>query len=223
MILCTIISQFILLLFQGKKLFLTKLIRIIICLLVVIGILSLISPKALLMIKNVYYMLAAVFDDSYSIKIAGSFGTDNLNAEGTRLKLYSWVFSSMRNSWTWGYGINTNFRYPYQMTNGIYTWIQYKNSIEVEYLSILYHYGILVLFATIGVYISNIYVCIKCALNKTNTQEKLKFHAVLFSIFIPYYLLYFGVNQSSDQGIFYLCIMLLLIYYVKFQNNKIIT
>lgn len=221
-ILCTLISQFVLLLFQGKKLFLRKALKIVILFLILVGLLSLISPKIFSMVKNIYYMLLAVFDDSYSQKIAGSFGSDNLSAEGTRLKLYRWVFSSMKSSWTWGYGVNTNFHYPYVVSNGLYTWIQYKNSIEVEYLSILYHNGILVLFATIGVFISIIYICIKCGFKRSYDSRKLKFNVVLLSIFIPYYLLYFGVNQSSDQGIFYLCIMLLLVYYVKLRKMKIV-
>lgn len=216
-IICTTILLFVLNFFRGKIQFFVKLLKYL-SILVLLGILaSVLFPKVFAMFKMLWYMILAVFDDGYSSMIANAFGEDNLNATGNRLDLYAWVCSSMGTSWLWGHGMNAIFHYPYPMTNGFYTWTQYKDSIEVQYLNILFRYGLTGLISSICVYVSTIYTCIRGGFKLANWEKKLSFNKICICTFSAYYLMFFAVNQSSEQNIFYLFIMLLVCY-----NRKII-
>lgn len=214
-IMCTIISQILLLFLQGKKEFIKNALKIIVILIIGLGIGSFIFPKIKESVEMIIYMLLAIFDEKYIGLISSSFGGDNLNALGNRVDLYNWVSSSMGKKWIWGNGINAKFHFPYLETNGIFTWTQYKDSIEVQYLNILYRYGITGLVASILVYISTLYTCLVGKFKKSLWENKIGFNAVCFVVLCAYYINFFAVNQSSDQNIFYTIIMLLIIYNSK--------
>ena len=192
-IICTFFSQLFILFMQGNRAFFKKATKYLCIIIVVVGMAAFIVPQIGESLKMGLYMILAVFDDKYSSIISSSFGSDNLNALGNRLDLYEWVKASMNRKWLLGNGINAKFHYPYFQSNGLYTWIQYKDSIEVQYLNLLYRYGILGLIASVLTYISTLYTCIRGKLKKCQWEDRIGFNAICISTLCAYYIEFFAV------------------------------
>ena len=214
-IILTIISQLMILYFCGVRKLFSIMFRLIIVGSVGIIVLSLISSEFLRIISYIWYMILAVFDDRYVSMISGAFGNDNLNAVGNRVDLYKWVAESMNNHWLLGNGMNASFNYGYLTTNGLYTWTQYKTSIEVHWLDILFRYGLVGLCTEALAFITIVIYPLLKKLKKREWEKTVGFNAVCFSAFVCYIIELFAVNQSSDRNIFYLFVILLFIYNKK--------
>lgn len=217
-ILAAIISQLFILFLSGHKKFLKSVIKISVIIIWGFIVLSIIMPRAVLIFQNAWYMLLAIFDDSYTSLIFSSFGNDNLNATGNRLDLYRWVAESMKDNWLLGNG-NTQFSYGMERSN--YkgdTWIVYKTSIEVQYLNTLYKYGIIGLITEVLVYISILRAALLNKLKKDIWEKRIGFNAICFATFLSYFLVFFAVNQSSEKKLFFIFVMLFLLYNNKRKN-----
>ncbi len=211
-IICAIISQLLILFFSGFSQFLKKIFKMILIGSILLAVLSAFIPQVASLLKNIFYMILAVFDSNYSGLIASRFGTDNLNAVGNRVDLYGWVWEKIKYNKLLGCGMNGKFEWTYSVSNGIWTWLQKKSSIEVQYLDILFHYGLVGLITEAFVYI---FILIKSLLrirSKQLYEEKIGFNAICFSLFACYFICFFSVNQSSDAFIFYIIVILFLIY-----------
>lgn len=106
---------------------------------------------------NMLFMILAVFNSDYTSRISGVFGNDNLYAVGDRLKLYSWVLNDVRGHVWLGMGPSTKFNHLYHASDRMYSWTDYKTSIEVHHLDVLFHYGIIALLFEIIATVSIIY------------------------------------------------------------------
>lgn len=159
-----------------------------------------------------FYMILVVFDADFSAKIAAVFGGDNLLAYGDRLNLYTWVAQELDGSWIFGKGMNASFSHAYLDTDGVNTWTAYKTSIEVQYLNILFRYGLVGMITECLMYASLLITAIKGKVKKTSWETEIGFNSVAFIVFFMYFVEFFAVNQSSDQSIFYIFVMVFAIY-----------
>lgn len=207
---CTFLSQLLILYFRGEKQFILRIFKISAVTLVSISLLSLLIPQIGEMVNNILYMILAVFNDDFTSIISSTFGGDNLYAQGDRLNLYKWVLSKMDGGWIFGHGKDGLFSYSYPMSNGIFTWIVTKENIEVQYLDVLFRYGIFGMITSILLYLRMISLSLK---KKIYTwDKKLSFNKVAFSLLFFYYLQLFAVNQTSERSLFYIILFLIMIY-----------
>lgn len=213
-ILIIVFCQSLLLFFSGYKKFLFTMLKIAACACVLCFLATLLFPTVAKLLSGFYYMVLAVFIDKYTVLAQGFFSTGNeANAIGHRLDLYQWVFETMNSdhSWLFGHSLLDTFSYTREVTDGIYTWLNTKQSLEVQYLSLLYYYGLVGMVPEIFVYIA---IVIKAFRNrkKVEWERNLSFNTVTFITLGSYYLLFFAVNQSSDRNIFYIFVMLFIAY-----------
>jgi hypothetical protein len=217
-IIFAILSQLVLLYISGTRIFFVRLLQIIVVLLAVCIVASVISSKALEIIKNFVFMNLAIFNDDYSSAISGSFGS-NASGVGNRIDLYNWVAKSMDDKWLFGFGPLAKFNYEYIVHSWVYTNINVKESIEVQYLDVLYHYGIVGLLGEIIMYVSILITATK-NVKKASWESKVGFGTVCLILFVSYFLNFFFVNQSSDKGIFYVTIMIFAMYCYNSKFEK---
>lgn len=130
---------------------------------------------------------------------------------GNRFDLYSWVIDSVGKNWLLGNGVRAEF------VHVINPWTT-KTSIEVHYLYVFFHCGIIGLLLLIISYISNIKMLVKNII-KINVQGRLSFSYFLCVIFIAYYICLFGV-QEVDLSRFYCELVSLGIAYTIFTNRR---
>jgi len=214
-IICTFISQLLMLYFSGVKKFFKVILKSLIFLIPLLIFVLVTIPSIRIAINYGLLMILAVFNDKYSTAIASAFGNDNLNALGNRFDLYHWVAEKMGNSWLFGYGIHSNFSYSYTKSNGIYTWTQTKDSIEVQYLSTLYHYGLLGMITEIFSFVGLLTESFRKKMARRVWERNISFNSIALSAFLFYFIELFAVNQTSEKNIFYIFIILFLIYNSK--------
>lgn len=214
-ILIFLLSQILILYCMGAKKLVRTIFKAILFIAMALIILSILSPKLFKSLLNVYYMIMAVFDDDYRGLIANTFGKDNVDAVGTRLQIYQWVYEKVKHNLIFGVGYNTSFSQMYDTGNIYHTMVE-KTAIEVKYLNTFYESGIIGLITEIFVLISLLIYPIKKGFKLAKWESSISFNRIIFIIFLCLFIQYFMVNQSSEQYLFYLLIALLLSY-----NNNI--
>lgn len=221
-LLCMIGLQLILGFVCGYKKLIKKMLVFLIAISIFALVGSLVNDKISNYAINLFYMFLAVFDDKYQSLISTSFGTDNLNAIGNRMDLYTWVWNTIKYDLLWGKGIGGLFNYKYIMTNGQYIWRANKTSIEIQYLYLLFHYGIIGLIMEVATYISLLVYAVSKKFNPATWERKIGFNLVFFFTLIFLLLEYFAISQSSERPMLYLIIMLLIAYNIhnKFTANE---
>ena len=184
-----------------------------------LGMMYLIFPQIRELLSNSLWMILALFDDKYTSLISGTFG-ENLGGVGNRIDLYQWVSSSMPGHWLFGYGVHTPFEYEFKNSNGMYSWYATKKGIEVQYLNLLYHKGLLGMISETVVYIALLFTSF-VSRRKASWEVKTGFNTVVFSVLFSYFLAFFSVNQSSDVYIFYIFVLLYLGYnrFKKYEED----
>lgn len=130
---------------------------------------------------------------------------------GNRFDLYAWVIDAVGDNWLLGNGVRAEFMHV------INPWTT-KTSIEVHYLYVYFHCGIIGLILLIISYISNIQMLVKNIL-RTNIQGHLSFSYLLCVIFLAYYICLFGV-QEVDLSRFYCELVSLGIAYTIFSSRR---
>ena len=209
----TFISQILILYFSGKKEFLIRIAKIAVAILLSVGVLYYIVPMVKTVVDNMIYMILAVFNDDYTRIIASTFGGENLHAQGDRIDLYGWVISKMDGNWLFGHGKDGEFHYSYLMSNGIWTWIVTKENIEVQYLDIMFRYGVIGLVAEVLIYLKVLITSL--GKQRVLWDKELTFNKMTFSVLLMYYVQLFAVNQTTERSLFYIIVFLLLIYNSK--------
>lgn len=208
------ISQVMILYGKGAKKLLRMMLKISIVGVVTLFILAIFVPSVFNAIMNVFYMMMALFDKDYTFLIANSFGTDNLNAVGTRLDIYKWTYESIAGKTWLGIGFKTPFSYIYNSGNIWNTMIE-KNGIEVEYLLTFYETGYLGLILEVLVLLTILLDSFKKRKKSTDWEGKVGFNYIMLVVIACMIAQYFMVNQSSEQYLFFLIIGLYLSY-----NNR---
>lgn len=216
MILISIALQLVLLYFSGFKKFIKSLSIIFICIIAILLCMSVVWPEMFEKISKIGYMFLAVFDSSYETMFASAMGENATDATGHRLLLYQWITKSMNGNWLLGNGMNTQFKYAYTNTNGIYNWTSYKYSIEVQVLNLLYHGGIVTAIEEFMLYIACIVQATKGMLKPAKWEKKISFSFVVFSICVAYFISLFSISRSSEWKLF--CIIIALM--CSYQNCK---
>lgn len=212
-LLVLIASQLILLYFaSGLKKFIITAIKFIAVAGIVIAVLSVMNSKVLNAVQMFFYMFLAVFNDSYSDSISAAFGNDNLRGIGNRLDLYSWVWQELNGYRVFGKGYGAEFSHRFTFMSGIYTVEDVKTSIEVQYLSTLYYFGIFGMISQLIAYLGTILLCLKDKLAKAYWEENVSFSFVAIVALIACYLEFFAVSQGTDRELYVLIVNLLIVY-----------
>ncbi len=169
------------------------------------------------LVSNFIKMFLGLFDSRIASLMSSQI-SENTNGIGERLQLYEWVRESIEGSMLFGKGTGESFDYHYNLTNGIYTTMHIKNSIEVQYLYTLFHYGVIAMVSQIMMYFSLIRLAFKRIRPKTYAWEKgLDFNFVVGITFVMYLIQFFAINQATDRYIFNIYMYLLFTY----NANKI--
>ena len=141
--------------------------------------------------------------------ILGTFGNEsvqnNVGDLGNRNELWLWVFTYLKNHYTWGVGFARQFAYR------VDGWV--KESIEITWLYLLYRIGIVGL---VGYWIFQV-GCIKVAIVewKKNKKETRKlgipdFYYYFLVMTIGYFISQFSVAADPDLEIYYIILGLVL-------------
>lgn len=219
-IICTIASQFLILYMMGARKLFKMIFKTIIFIIPILFIVTLFIPALGKTIKYGFLMIAALFDSKVASSISSAFGNDNLMGVGNRFDLYGWVSEKMAGHWLFGHGLYADFSYSFTQSNGFYSWIQTKDSIEVEYLNTLYQFGIFGMMTEVLSFLSVLGLNIKKYSSKLFFEKKISFNKIAFVTLIFYYLQLFAVNQSSDKYVFYIFVMFTIIYNGRVAQEK---
>ena len=212
-LLVLIASQLVLLYFaSGLKKFIITAIKLTVVAGIAIAVLSMINSKVLNAVQMFFYMLLAVFNDNYSNSISAAFGNDNLSGIGNRLDLYSWVWQELKGYRIFGKGYGAEFSHRFTFMSGIYTAEDVKTSIEVQYLSTLYYFGIFGMISQLIAYLGTILLCLKDKMAKAYWEEKVSFSFVAIVALIACYIEFFAVSQGTDRELYILIVDLLIVY-----------
>ncbi len=214
-ILIFIISQMMILYGLGAKKLLKTIAKVTIVGVIALFIMSIAVPEVFHTIRNIYYMIMAVFDSDYTSLIVTEFGNDNLNAIGTRLDIYKWVYEKIGNKVWLGVGFDTPFSYEFDSGNIWHTMLT-KSSIEVEYLLTFYETGYIGLASEVVVFATIIIMACKKKFTPSAWEGKMGFNYIMFVVMVCLVVQYFMVNQSSEQFIFFLIIAL----FIAYNNHK---
>lgn len=216
-LLVLIASQLVLLYFaSGFKSFILKALKIIaISGIIIIG-LSIVNNKVLNAVQMFIYMLLAVFNDNYSNSISAAFGNDNLSGIGNRLDLYSWVWQELKGYRLFGKGYGASFSHRFTFMSGFYTAEDVKTSIEVQYLSTLYYFGVVGMVSQLIAYGGTVWLCFKDKISKACWENEVSFSFVALVALIACYVEFFAVSQGTDRELYILIIDLLIVY----KTNK---
>lgn len=131
-----------------------------------------------------------------------------LNPLGNRLDLYAWVFEKMPGHWALGYGEKTKFAYDYRVTAGAASWIQTKESIEVNYLYLIFHYGFLGMITEVFMMVYCTVKSYKLTKKNANIQGKFSFNYYTFLIVLVTLITWFGVMQGEEKYTIYIVLFL---------------
>ena len=125
---------------------------------------------------------------------------------GNRFDLWRWVYVSMGNNWIWGNGASTEFAYK------VYEWFT-KTSIENQYLSVLWHNGMVGLVMLIFSYASTLHFTWKRRKNYINSNnEEMSFNIAVFILMIVYYIVELGIQETDMARIYGVFIALVIAY-----------
>lgn len=212
-ILCFILSQLILFAKFGIHKLLRNVAIIVVVALAVSSVWSLVGDESSNMIAQFTYMLLAVFDDRFADKLASNWGAEDTSGVGDRFILYKWVWNTVKDNLLMGFGSRTEFQYTYQKTDGAWTWNTIKYGIEVNYLNMLFRYGVMGLITECLMYLNFAITSCMHAFKKYNNWEgKINYNYVMLVILIMNFLAWFAVSQSAEEPILYFAIFLMLAY-----------
>ena len=221
-LICLFICQVMLLYTSGFTFFLKTMFKTFIGILVIGTISSIFIPKVGQAFQTIVYMFFAIFNENYKILISNSFGTDNLSAFGNRFDLFGWVLNDMKGHYLLGMGPNTKFNHAFTEYSGIYSWTTIKSSIEVNYLNILWNYGIV----TLGLELLCAFRIILNELKrgKNNVEKRLSFGKTCGILSICYMMIWLAIAQGTEYKMFITITALFFAYIrIRKQANIIIS
>ena len=163
-------------------------------------------------IVNAFQSLIALFNSNVAQNISGAFGSDNAGGIGHRLQLYAWILSLMPGHWLLGFGRQGVQNFNYHYDTNMWGIALYKRSIEVEYLATLYAYGVIGLLAEIIAMVSIIMQSIRLRHLRSNWETRIGFGYIMMCTMVTYALLMFAVSRNTEEGIFFLMVMMFFAY-----------
>ena len=161
--------------------------------------------------KNRIMALGAIIP-GLSHMVTGVASAEANNAFGDRLKLYSWVFNSVKNNFIIGVGEKTNFNQEITIKNSLYTYNAIKNSIEVHYLYCLFHFGIVGMVSEIYLYMGNLINSFKAIRVHKIFENKISFEFTIFIIILFNIIAMFGIMQGEEMYTLYLLLFIWINY-----------
>lgn len=204
MVIIVAVAAQLLILIQLKK---SKLFSYICCtILVLIGIMLLFPEKVESIFSDIYNTFIPLIEEFFgnTERNNGMFS----GGSGHRFALWNWVYNSTKDSLLLGQGYGSVFNYIYYV-NGFYV---IKESIEVHWLYLLYHAGVLGLSG----FICYQFYCIKEMLStrviSKNSLEKPTFVNVFIIMSLGYFAILFTCAGFEDLELYYILFPLFLAY-----------
>lgn len=217
-LLILILEQIILGYYTGFIRFSKKIIVGIAILIIFVVVSSALNLSFVVKLRDVWYMILAVFDDSYSSLFSASFGM-NQSGIGNRLDLFNWVAESVKGHELFGMGTTSEFTYSVHAVESTwsyaYTWT--KTSIENEYLYNYYIHGVVGLIAFVSNIISTIIYSARTNSKRKNKdynkkKQRLSFPKLMTILLLGYAITLFSVRASDNVRLFNLLICMLFAY-----------
>lgn len=209
-LICLMICQVLLLYASGFSNFLKTMLKVLIGIVIATSIISVVVPEVEKAIQEIVFMFLAIFSDNYKTLIASSFGNDNLSAFGNRFDLFGWVWNDMKGHYLLGIGPDKGFNHAFTEYSGGYSWTTVKNSIEVNYLNILWKYGIITLGLELACAVK--IVIHEMKMKKNNTEGKLSFGKTCGIVSICYLAIWLAIAQGTEYKMFIMITALFFVY-----------
>lgn len=211
-LLCLIVGQMLLLYYSGLRTFFKTAFKIIIAAIIAGIVLSACFPTIANMIRQLFYMFLAIFNDDYESMISLSFGNDNLSAYGNRLDLYSWVIGDMKGHYLLGMGAGNRFQHAFTQKSGVYEYTVIKESIEVDYLSTLWRTGVIGMLLKILTCLSLLVKTFRSKRKRCANEMRLSYGRLCHVCVLCYMVAWFAVAQGTEFKAFITIIALYGVY-----------
>jgi len=209
-ILLLVLVQVILLWFCGYKRFLRYLFYGLLGIFVMVFIISLIAPGLFDSINRIFILTMAVFSDSYAEQLRALGYQWTTNGVADRFILWNIIFSKMGGHYLFGYGPSTLLE-GVKLVNSLGVSNE-KTSIEVQFLLVLYRYGIFVAITEEMRNIIQFSVGFKNRKIMGPWENKLGFNKLCFIVFASYFLMLFTLNQTDTVRIYMIMSAMFLSY-----------
>ncbi len=200
-ILVAIFAQVIILL-QLKK---TRLMYFVFSVLLLWIVVSFLFPEKVQMLYN---QVATIFIPLIE-EFFGTTGRNNgvyVGGSGHRFALWNWVYSATKDSLLFGHGFDSVFRYPYY-SNG---YLCFKLSIEIHWLYLLYHSGIVGVCGFICYQVFCLVNMFKERNISMNEKEKPSFGYIFLLMSAGYFMVLFSCAGFEDLDWYYMLFFIFL-------------
>jgi hypothetical protein len=212
-IIAIIISQLILLWLCGYNRFFKYLLYIAILLIIVLFFVSVAFPILYKEISNIYILIMAVFSETYADQLHSLGYQWTANGVADRFDLWNIVFSKMEGFYLFGHGPSTLLEgVKTKNALGVYN---EKKSIEVQFLVVLYRYGIFMAIFEEFKKIVQIVNSYKYRKHIYSWESKIGFNKLCTVMFLIYFIVLFTLNESDTGRIYFLVTSLSLAYNYK--------
>ncbi len=218
-LLCLFACQIILFYFTDPKGFWKKMGKLILAG-GILGILAcLLIPAVREALKSFILMFLVIIDNTLAPEIAANYGTDNIYGIGNRFDLYSWVMEELKGHTLMGVGPWNEFNHLYQIFRDGEWIYQRKIGIEVNYLDLLYKYGIFTLILEVAAYGKAMVTGIFSKDTPMKSEKVLTFSKTCGTLILSYLVCWFAVGQGSEIKLI-LMIVALFFAYIRIGNRK---
>ncbi|WP_041668589.1 O-antigen ligase family protein [Acetobacterium woodii] len=209
-IIAIIISQLIFLWMKGYKKFFKYLLYVMFSLCLLLFIIALVAPELYSEINSIFVLLMAVFNDSYAEQLQSLGYQWTANGVADRFTLWEIVFSKMKGHFLIGYGPSTLLE-GVSVKNSLGVSNE-KSSIEVQFLLLLYRYGIIVALIEEIRNMIQIFITYKNRRISCPWESKIGFNRMCCVTFLVYFLMLFTLNQTDTVRIYMILSSLFLAY-----------
>lgn len=191
--------------FMAVKCGFSWLVKRVLLAMVMLLVVILILPDKLSIFKDtaisMFAPILVMFDNSYSIYLSRE-----AQGFGERFILWRWVLEDIKNNWVVGYGYGIEFsQFRHILNSGLV-----KNSIEVQWLTMLFRGGVVLLIGFLCFYIDSIRIIFSKAI--LSCTEKLSLTTVMRIMIIALTIFWFTCSANEELRIFY---MILALYEVE--------
>lgn len=164
-------------------------------------------------VAQFFYMMLAIFNPDYAGKLAAGSLNEYANGIGDRLNLYKWVYETVKDNILFGMGEKAQFSYVHRIDMLTFSYYETKQSIEVNYLYILFHYGVISLVTEVMWNIRILRKSIKNSLRrKFEFEKKITFNYLIFVIVCVNLISWFTVSQGEEDILVYILMVAWMCY-----------
>lgn len=184
-----------------------KVLAIFVVALAAVVLLALIPNPLTEQINEMTLSVLQVVDDIFGTNfVDGAASQETVEGVGNRLELFDWVIEATGDDYVFGKGRAAKFEYV--MNEFGHT----KKSIENQYLSEYFRYGLVGLCGKIFLFVSLLVSSFWRMRKERKAGVKLGLNGVLFVVYLAYFLSLFSVAQNEEEKLFYLLVVLGEIY-----------